>query len=498
MKRKALILTIAGTLAGLAAAYGGGAWWAGKAAERTLAKQHKWLASLPYFVVTQREYQRGWFSSTESATIKLNPQLYRFMLEREGEALPQFEVRYTQHVQHGPLPLLLSGNPTPYKAVVTTDFVFSAETRQFLEKMFGQQRPISIQNRIGFGDDGRIALGVPAFRYEETLAGVSVTWQGLKAELQYDGDFNKVKLDASAAGLAVTVRDRGRFAFDGLQLALDQARGKTGLMLGTSSAQIKGMTLELSGAQALRAELQDLAYRSELSENGDFVDGSADLKLARLLLDGQQYGPAELATEAKHLHGPTLAKLGRELTRLQQQAPDREQLAAEVLKLARDQGMPLLAHDPQLAIKSLYMRVPDGDIRFAGRVGLKGFVPADLDQPASFVSKLNADAEFTMPRQVLEAVASWQARALFGGTDSQIAQADLDFLVSQFVEGQLQRMASQNLIRIDGDTLSARASLAGGRFVLNGRAVPMPWDEPTAPGPDDDPDAVAASAPPQP
>ncbi|GAA5784847.1 YdgA family protein [Chitiniphilus shinanonensis] len=492
MKRKALIVAAA-TVAGLAVAYGGGAWWAGKAAERTLNKQHEWLASLPYFVVSKREYQRGWFSSTETATIKLNPQLYRFALARDGEPLPQFEVRYTQHVRHGPLPLLFSGDPRPYKAVVNTEFTFSPETRKFLTKLFGEQKPIDIENRIGFTDDGHMSVAIPAFEYEETLAGVKVNWQGLKAELEYDGDFNRVKLDAKVPGMTAVVRERGRFAFDGLQVALDQQRGKTGLMLGTSKADVNSLTLEMTDSPALHVELQKLGYNSQLTETGDFVDGSANLQLAKLLLDGQQYGPAELNTEAKHLHGPTLAKLGKELTRLQQQGLDREQLTDAVLKLARDQGMPLLEHDPQLAIKSLHVRVPDGDIRFAGKVGLKGFVKKDLEQPAEFVKKLNADADFSMPRRVVESLASWQARAMFGGTDSQIAQADLDYLVNQFVEGQLQRLASQNLIRIDGDTLSARASLASGRFVLNGREVPMPWDHPASAPEEDDGDDTATT-----
>ncbi|HSC81234.1 MAG TPA: YdgA family protein [Chitinolyticbacter sp.] len=475
MKRKVLIV-VAVAAVGLSAAYVGGAWWSGRAVEQTLAKQHQWLASLPYFVISDRSYRRGWFSSTETATLKLNPQLYRFVLEREGEPLPQFEVRYTQHVRHGPLPLLLSGNPMPYKAVVTTDFAFSPETRKFLAKLFGEQKPISVENRIGFGDDSKMSVDIPAFEYEETLAGVKVKWQGLAARIDYDGNFDQVKLDASVPGLTGTVRDKGSFALEGLTFQLDQARGKSTLMLGTTGVHVRALALELLEGHPLKLRMENLDYTSRLNEAGDFVDGSADLQLAKLIINAQQYGPATLQTEAKHLHAPTLAKLGRELTRLQQQGSDREQLTEALLKLAREEGLPLLEHDPMLAVKSLHVRVPDGDIRFSGHVDLKGFKRGDLEQPALFVKKLNANADFSMPRKVVETVASWQARVMFGGADSQIAEADLDFLVNQFVEGQLQRMASQNLIRIDGETLSARASLAAGRFVLNGREVPMPWD----------------------
>ncbi|MGL4603225.1 MAG: DUF945 family protein, partial [Iodobacter sp.] len=94
VKRKVLLgSAIAAAI--LSAAYVGGAYVAGKAAETTLQKQHEWLSSLPYFIVKKHEYQRGWFSSSEKTTLLLNPELYRFFIERAGEELPQFEVTYT-------------------------------------------------------------------------------------------------------------------------------------------------------------------------------------------------------------------------------------------------------------------------------------------------------------------------------------------------------------------------------------------------------------------
>lgn len=77
MKRKVLV---GGSLAVvlLGAAYVGSSWMAGRSVQQTLDKQNQWLTSLPYFIVKNRDYQRGWFSSTEHVTLQVNPQLYRF------------------------------------------------------------------------------------------------------------------------------------------------------------------------------------------------------------------------------------------------------------------------------------------------------------------------------------------------------------------------------------------------------------------------------------
>jgi uncharacterized protein YdgA (DUF945 family) len=474
VKRNVLIAGAAAVVV-LAASYVGGAWFAGAAAETTLQKQHEWLTGLPYFIVKNRQYERGWFSSTEKTTLKVNPELYRFALEKEGEPLPEFEVTYTQHITHGPLPLLSHFNLHPYKAVVTTDFEFAPATKKLLDKFFGDKTPISIENRIGFDDDGVIKVKVPGFDYEEAISGVKAKWLGLDTTVDYGGDFNRVKIDLNAPGLSGEAKGKGTFDFKNLQVTLDHTRGKTGLMVGQTLAHFDSLDVNLQEGTPLKLRLENAGYTGKLVENGEFIDGTAEFKLAKLVLDGKPYGPAELQASARHLHGPTLAKLGDAFTALQKKPIKRDQFADQLSKLAHDEGMPLLEHDPQLAIDKLEVKLPDGDIHFNGSVGLKGFQRGDIDKPVELVKKLNAKADFKVPRKVVETVIAWQATRMFGGPDSGISQADLDYLAGQFVEGQINRLAEQKLIRVEGDMLAATADLSKGAFTLNGVNVPMPW-----------------------
>lgn len=479
MKRKVLV---GGSLAVvlLGAAYVGSSWMAGRSVQQTLDKQNQWLSSLPYFIVKNRDYQRGWFSSTEHVTLQINPQLYRFFLEKEGEPLPKFEVTYTQHIEHGPLPLISHFNPHPYKAVVTTEFNFTPDTQKFLARFFGTQKPIQMENRIAFNDDGIIHITVPAFDYEEAISGVKVKWQGLDSTLDYGGDFNRVKFLATAPGLSGEAKGHAKFDLTNLTLTADHVRGKTGLMIGTSGTKVATFNLDMAGDSPFKLALQNFEYQGKLTENGELVDGSAHFLLDKLVLNDQPYGPAELLAEATHLHGPTLSRLGDEFNRLQKQQLTREQLSAELVKLAKSNGMPLLTHDPRLAIKTLDIKLPDSSIHLNAEVGLKGFEPGDLDQPAVFMRKLVAKANFHVPRKVVANIVTWQARNMFGNNGNGVSQADLDYLAGQFVEGQINRMADQKLINVDGDNLSADASLDAGKFVLNGVDVPLPWEQAAA------------------
>ncbi|WP_028449796.1 YdgA family protein [Chitinibacter tainanensis] len=479
MKRK----VIAGSALGivlLGGGYFGGSYVAGDAVEQTMQKQHAWISNLPYFIVKAHSYEKGWLSSTETTTLQVNPELYRFIVEKEGETLPTFEVTYTNHIQHGPLPLLTKLNPLPYKAVVTTEFKYSPETQKFLTKFFGEQKPIQIENRISFNDDGVMKISVPGFDYEEALSGVKAKWQGLNATLDYGGDFNRVKFDLTAPGLSGEAKAKGSFALQGLSINLNQSKGANGIMIGTNLAKVGQFDLDMREGNPIKLKLENLVYQGKVNESGEFINGSAQIDLSKLTLNDKPYGPAIMIAEANHLHGKTLATISDELTKLQKQKLNREQLTEALTKLAREQGLPLLQNDPQFAIKQLEVKLPDGAIKFAGSVGLKGFVPADLDKPVDLVNKLDAKADFTIPRKVVETLVMWQARNMFASAnpDGDVSHADIDYLAGQFVEGQISKLAEQNLIRVNGDLLSAKASLKGGKFILNDIAVPLPWDQP--------------------
>ncbi len=476
LKQK-IILGGALAMTSVCALWIGGAYYAGKSVEKTLDKQYQWLTEQSYFVLKDRTYERGWFSSTEKATLAINPEIYRFLLEKEGEPLPVFEVAYTNRILHGPFPLIGQFNPRPAKAVVQTELQFSSETQKLLSRFFGNKKPIEVQNRIGFGDDGVIDLRIPDFDYEEAISGIKVRWQGLSATIDYDSDFNEIKVLARAPGLDGSASDKGQFSFRNLEFSVDHARGKAGLMLGETRAKLASFTLDIPDQSPLKISLDNLAYAGKLSGDGDFINGEVDIRLDKLVLNEQPYGPAELQAEATHLHGPTLARLNEEFTRLQKTRMSREALTDEIIKLAKTHGMPLLTNDPRLGIRKFEMKMPDGTFRFSAGIGLKGFQEKDLVNPVQFIGKLSAKADFTVPRKIVETLVMWQARSMFGGPQSNVSDADLDFLAGQFVEGQINRLADQKLIKVEGDLLTAAATLEDGEFTLNDILVPLPWQE---------------------
>lgn len=481
MKKNALIASGA-IIGGALVAFLGSTWWAGKTTEETLAKQHKLIADLPYFVVKSRDYQRGLFTSSERTTVALNPALiepYFNMLRPSGQPMPKFELTYVQHIKHGPFPLLGQGNLTPLKAAVVTDIEFSDESKKMLAKFFGEQKPLQIENRIKFNEDGIFTLKIPTFSYEEALSKVKSNWQGLDASIVYGGDFNKVDIYAKAPGFRLEAGPKGTFELKNLAFETHNVRSSSGLMLGEGKFTLDEVTAHIAeGEKPIDVKLETLAYLVKSGATGDFIDATGDITLKTLTLNEKAYGPVKIAVEANHLHAPTLAKLNKGLTAIQKAFPDPTVQGPKMLEMLRKDGLPLLRNDPSIALKELSVKLPEGLLLLKGNLALKGFEDKDMDMPLKVLEKLQAKVDLRVPKKVIETYVLWQARGMIA-TDTTEGERpdteDLDNLARNLMENQIKKLTQQNLIRVDGDSLTAIAEWKAGKLVVNGTPVPLPW-----------------------
>lgn len=485
MKRKAIFGTIAGLVI-VAAAYTGAAWWTGKSAEQTIQKQTAWLKNQPYLVVKKQTYDRGLFRSEVVTTLAINPSLYAFIVQQTGNTeIPVFEVTYKQHITHGPLPLLSSFNPMPYKAVVDTEFVFSADAQKFLARFFGQQKPISIVERIAFNDDSKANISIPAFDYEEAISGIKIKWGGFTGTMEYSGDLSsRFKFHGQVPSLFAQLKPKGVFSLNNLVFERDNTRGNAGLMLGTDTITLDQLDINWLDQIPMHLVLNKIAYGTKLSETGEYIQGEGKFDVASFLLDQKSYGPVKFVGQAKHLHAPTLAKLSQEVTRLQKEGIATGIINEDLIwQVFQQNGLPLLEHDPEFLIQELSVKTPDGDIHVDANLALRGFKEPDIKQPLVLLSKIDAQANISIPREILESAFIFQTQMLLG-IGNENSAVEMQNLIRQMVQGQINKLVQDKFIRLEGNNIVTNAALKGGNLTLNGMPVVLPWQEPAlAPAP---------------
>jgi len=510
--RKQHLIVAGASLAGLFVLYGGASYWAGVEAEKTLQQQHQMLADLALFKVKSHDYQRGWFSSTETTELTFNRRLigpYENMLPDNVKPLLNATIRYTQHVQHGPLPGIGHFDLRPARALVTTQFLMSDSTRQTLKRFFGDAEPITVTNRLGFGGGGELQVQVPPFDYEETLSGVKMKWQGFKLNVDYNAGFKEYKTEALSPGFMLAAATKGGVTFNGVRYISDVRPGNTGVKLGTSELTVGDVALNWKDSVPYSIKLNELIYLLTRMRVGEFVNPSGEFKPSNVTLKNLRYqivtseqdefinsrgkldfekfgyndriyGPMRLDISANHLHGPTLIKLDQELGKIPFEGVDPAVLRKQYIDTVKRYGVPLLTNNPKLTVNDFYLKMPTGEATLTGQLGLEGLKEADLNDPVTFIKRFDAEAKINLPRQTLEDLVVAQARNLFtvdASAEDQPDVGEIDSLAKSLLDSQLSEWSNQGFIKMAGGQVSTEMSFKRGELNINRKKVPLPWEE---------------------
>lgn len=522
VNKHALKLTAA-VLAGTFVLYGGVAYWTGIKAEQTLAEQHRMIAAMSVFKVKSHQYERGWFSSTENTELEFNQELlgpYIGLLPENIRPLFKGSIHYHHDIQHGPLPGLLSGHFTPGSARVTTRFEMSDSTRKTLARFFGTADPITVINHLNLTGGGKLAVSVPKFDYEETLAGVKMNWRGFDLKLNYAAGYKEYQSEAVSPGFTLEAGPKGRFGFDNIRYLSDVRPGNTGVKLGTGELTVGNVSLKWNESipysiklnelihlvsrvrvgefinpsgefRPSNVELKNLKYQIVTSEQDEFVNTRGKLDFDTFSYNDSVYGPLKLDISANHLHGPTLVKLDEAFTRIPFEVKDPALLRKRYIDTITQQGMPLLTNDPKIMINTFSLHMPTGNAKLDGQIALQGLKESDLKTPMAFIKHFIAQLNIELPRQTLENLVVAQARNLFTVDASAEEQPDLgeiDNLAKNLLHAQLSEWESQKLITQDGGQLRTMVDFRNGELLVNRTRVALPWEE------NEDPPPAASAA----
>ncbi len=176
------------TAAVVVAAVLGTPYYLGVKAEESLTEQQKLLQESGFLTVESHQYDRGWFSSTETTVIRLKPTLFQNTqkyLPDNLKTVLQEPITVINHVTHGPF---AGGFGT--RAHVETEFQYHPETKKVLDRFFGQQTPLTMTNTVYLSGDGKLSLNIPASTMKsfpvssstgKVLAAIPITAKASKA-----------------------------------------------------------------------------------------------------------------------------------------------------------------------------------------------------------------------------------------------------------------------------------------------------------------------------
>ncbi|MBP6562418.1 MAG: YdgA family protein [Neisseriaceae bacterium] len=495
--RKVFKLGVAGVAVVLAAAALLLPYYFGGKAEASLAKQYQLLAQSPMVEVLSRQYERRWFSSTETMTIKLKEDLINGLPEDVVENIRQTMgegIQITNHIKHGPF----VGGFSLARAKVDSTIAYPDLMNRGLLLLFTDKTPLVIHQTLGLFGGGTINIDSPDFDFKG-LSDTNIKWQGFQFVVDYKGNFDEMIGELTMPGMVWQMSNQSSVSYDGFQYQFSGLTAPTGLWMGQNQLDVKrfavtwgeedkakvdellGMVNKLQFGALIKPILNsdtksivvdDIHFSSDMAaaDSADFVKATGQVRFAKATLGRDVYGPLEVEVVGDHLHAASMAAWTKALKDLSAKALNGESYAEEMLKLINNEVLAVLVHNPQISLKTFKLTTPQGLLSAAGHMNFKGVEEADMSNFASFLRKVDVKMDIDVPQAFLGDMAAAQAANLFDvgeGDDKQEQIRQIEETTKYMVDSMIINMREEGYLTITDKVVNLRVRLQDGNLLFN-------------------------------
>ena len=412
----------------------GSPWFVGKQIEtfyREITREA--LEKNPALEMTDLIYQRGWFTSTVTATIRIT-----YM--GQEQPLP-FEVRYTSTLTHGPVfwNALSSASPMGLALDASTLWLTphdgaTGDPDGILEAL----PPFKTKSTIGF--DKVISTVYNIAAHTQTLTSekgaVDLDFAGLNGSSLFHWGSPDFNFKAEIPSLRMTQGENQRLVIDNLMI----------------SAHKKGPDSN-ARYDIQKVSMENKAFNIHFTLDKPYVEGrytedetvySADLESGfdALAANNLAYAPARLHLKLENLDKKAIKALGKTLSEAKNDDIHSDiygmMMMGKIMALLPD----ILKQSPRLTLSTLTLGTGNGEsITATGHAAILGDKASTLPSIALIMQALDAEIQAKLPKKFMNTF--------------------LDL-------GKLMQLMDQGLLVSDGKYYRIEAMVQGGHLTLNG------------------------------
>lgn len=482
----------------LAIIFGVTPYYLGKQAQQSLDTQYRTLADTFFFDVVSRDYERGWFSSTETTIVRFHPTLLsKINHQLPGNIRILFDkpITVVNHVKHG----LFANGLKPVRAVVSTEFQYDPEVKKVLTRFFGDKIVFNAHNIIELNGDGELTVQISPFDYEE-LSGIKLNWQGMNATINYDNNFNKYSSHFVIPSLNAQLADQGIINLENIDIKTKSEKSKN-ITLGSSESHLKRFEIVWNKDITYNIRLNDLVNMVTDLQIGAFINPNGNIAPNKIIINnltyktqttpaetnfinsrgvftfdkleyGQDtYGPLTIDILAEHLHSKSLEELKNRWTQINTTTHNEQETQNLALEAVRKEGAGIFTNNPIFKIEKFNFNTPNGYINVNGTFELKDLTNPDLYHFKSLLQKIRANVSFDVSQTLLENFAITQARSLFtveDPTDAQ-EQKEIEDTIRMLTVESINDMVRTGYIKKENGAIKTQFTFENSQISLNGK-----------------------------
>jgi uncharacterized protein YdgA (DUF945 family) len=481
---KKVIAITAGVVVAAAGAWVGASWYTGKKIEADVqsgvARFNQQLESNASFrgvSVKIDSYERGILTSHVRYALNFSKDVPIWNVLGAGVPLP-FEAR----IEHGPFApgALAQWQFLPMLGYVHTEMVNTDRARVLFSGAQGAI-PLTADVRVGYNGDASFNWRISG--QEGTYRHGKVLFAGANGTGAYTHGTQAIKLHGDIGAFSVQSKDDDasfhRAAFDGATVDTDSRIGKFGLLIGDTTMKVKHASISASGSTV--GSLEDVVYRTKVSEDDTALSGEVGLDVGNLKVDDIDMGAAQLVFKFNRFDGVAVRDLSKQFGKREHEddwvndsvdenehdAMEREDALIAAAKARSASIVRLIAGKPSFSIDPLsVLKTPSGEARLTFAIELMSPDETALDGGGPMSMIKTADATWKVSRTVL------QERVLQLLQKRGLSEATARTMLNAQLEPWLKKMESNKLIKRDGDNLVGSFHYADQAIDLNGSKVP--------------------------
>jgi len=309
-----LVTIVVVVVAVLIAAVAGLPYWFGMQAESAYQAMLQKLNDGGELIVTNSNFQRGWFESTADTSFTLTN-------------LPTVSVSMLHRISHGPLPLDDEFQLQPLLARMKSQISIGLPGGAI------KLPPMTGKTSVYLAGNSSTRLDMEPYKKPAPKAGETeafdLEWKGMGGDFTLSADYKNLKGELNAPVLRFAFKD-GSFALNKISLSLDTQESASGLETGNMvlgvgkfamDDQKKGETISLDG----------LRLSTNTQETGGNLNSTLTFQFTGMESGGNKQGAAQINLQLRKLDVATLVKYQKDVRALRKQKLPPEQANMMVL-----------------------------------------------------------------------------------------------------------------------------------------------------------------------
>ena len=380
-------------------------------------------------------------------------------------------------------PILNPGDNIKAKIEHLDGFEFSTETRKKFFDLFGNDNPLHMKSKkLGNGNTD-FTFVLDSLDYLDPKTGSKTHTSALTGKAMFNKSYNKVNTNASMPSINFDDGKSMQVTAHDLSLASNQAHGYSWLWFGTEVVKLDHLAIDNSTPD-LHLNFDGMSMKENVKKHGKLVDFEMDFSLKSVNWGNEGLGPVHMALRLSNIDGKKFADINEDAKNLDQAKLTQEERVAAVTGMLRKFGLATLNNGASIDIQDISVKYHDMTAGLNGRITFNNVQSSDFESQKLIWEKVVARINVRVPMALVIDISRVTSRnnleqqniknKILNQPAQPVTDDAVNMMAKAMVDNLIGKLLQEKLVQIKHDTLLSTIEIKQGKFIINGKEVPLP------------------------